>query len=418
MINLQFNRRDFMKVGGISTAMSAVGLTDIQAADSPVCLSPNDKSVVWVWLGGGATQVETFDPKPDAPDNVRAINGTVKTNADYLIGSDWQQLAGVGDKMTVVRSFTHGNSSHRTATHWVMTGHNSTDNSPQSPAKEPAYGSVVSTAYGSNHPFNGMPAYVRVNNIQFDGGAWLGSTHKPYNATGEGVKNLQLRVDKQGFLGRQDLLVGLDRMRNGVDQGADDWADLRTQSYSMLLNNIAEAFDIKKEKPATLEKYGKGVGEQMLLARRLVEKGTKFVTLHYGGWDMHSNISNALKGRVPPIDQALRAFIDDIYNKNINKDVLLVVTGEFGRTYKINGNSGRDHWPRLSPLMFAGGDFDMGRVIGESTSKAEEPKTSPLTPQNVTATLFKHFGLDQHMQRLDMAGRPKYFLDVGTPSIL
>jgi uncharacterized protein (DUF1501 family) len=184
------------------------------------------------------------------------------------------------------------------------------------------------------------------------------------------------------------------------------------------LGKVAEAFDIKKEHPAMLDSYGKGVGEQLLLARRLVEAGTKFVTIQYGGWDMHGNISQALKGRVPPIDKALSAFINDIYTKGMNKDVLLVVTGEFGRTYKINGNGGRDHWPRLSPLMLAGGDFPTGRFIGESTSKAEEPKTNSVNPQNVTATLLKHFGIDQHTQRLDMSGRPRYFIETSTESIL
>jgi len=418
MINLNFNRRDFMRIGGSTLSLGALGLAESNAADPSVCLSPNDKSVVWVWLGGGATQVETFDPKPDAPSEVRAVNGTVTTNGGYLIGGDWTNLAAVGNKATVVRSFAHGNASHRTGTHWVMTGYNSTDNTPQSPAYNPSYGSMISSAYGSNNPITGMPAYVRVNNITYDSSAWLGTTHDPYNATGEGVKNLQLRVDKSGFLGRQDLLKDLDRMRSGIDRDADSWQDLRQQSYNMILGNISEAFDIKKEHPITVDNYGKGIGEQLLLARRLVERGTKFVTIQYGGWDMHSNISNSLKSRVPPVDRALRYFIEDIYGRGIDKDVLLVVTGEFGRTYKINGNAGRDHWPRLSPLMFSGGDFEMGRVIGESTSKAEEPKTDPMNPQNLTATLLKHFGIDQHTQRIDMGGRPRYFVEVGTKSIL
>ena len=410
MIHLQFDRRNFMKVGGISAGLSTIGLTDIQGAEAPVCLLPNDKSVIWVWLGGGATQVETFDPKPDAPDNVRAVNGWVKTAGDYLIGADWSNLAGVGDKINVVRSFAHGNASHRTGTHWVMTGYNSTDNTPQSPSYNPSYGSMAASAYGTNNPITGMPAYVRVNNITYDGGAWLGSDYKPYDATGEGVKNLQLKINKDHFLGRQDLLNSLDRLKD--DSG------LRNQSYDMLLGNIASAFDVKKEDPKTMETYGKGIGEQLLLARRLAERGTKFITVQYGGWDMHGNISGALKGRVPPIDKALAALINDIHNKGLNKNVLLIVTGEFGRTYKINVQAGRDHWPRLSPLMISGGDFDMGYAIGESTSKAEEPKTSPFNPQNLTATLLKHFGIDQHTQRLDMGGRPRYFLDVGAKSIL
>ena len=417
MINIQFNRRDFVQAGSIGAGFASLGLSNLQAGED-VCLSPNDKSVVWVWLGGGATQVETFDPKPDAPVEVRAVNGSVMTKGDYLIGGDWTGLAGVGDKITVVRSFAHGNASHRTGTHWVMTGYNNTDNTPQSPAYNPSYGSMVASTYGSNHPLTGMPSYVRVNNITYDGSAWLGSTFNPYDATGEGVKNLQLKIQKDGLLNRQGLLNDLDNLKAGIDSGADAWADLRKQSYSMILGNIANAFDVKKEDPKTIATYGTGVGQQMLLARRLVENGTKFVTVQYGGWDMHGNISQALKGRVPPIDRALRAFISDIHNKGMNKNVLLVVTGEFGRTYKINKNAGRDHWPRLSPLMFAGGDFSMGRVIGKSTSKAEEPKTDPLNPQNVTATLMKHFGIDQHTQKIDMGGRPRYFLEVGTQSIL
>ena len=410
MIKLEFGRRNFMKVGGISAALSAIGLTDIQGEDSPTCLPPNDKSVIWVWLGGGATQVETFDPKPEAPDNVRAVNGWVKTTGGYHIGADWSDLATVGDKMTVVRSFAHGNASHRTGTHWVMTGHNSTDNTPQSPAYDPSYGSMAASAYGTNNPITGMPAYVRVNNITYDGGAWLGSDYKPYDATGEGVKNLQLKINKDQFLGRQDLLSSLDNLQDG--------AGLRDQSYNMLLGNIASAFDVKKEDPKTMETYGKGIGEQLLLARRLAERGTKFITVQYGGWDMHSNISAALKGKVPAIDKALTALINDIHNKGLNKDIMIVVTGEFGRTYKINANAGRDHWPKLSPLMISGGDFDMGYAVGASTSKAEEPKTDPVNPQNLTATLLKHFGVDQHTQRLDMGGRPRYFVDVGTKSIL
>ena len=417
MINLNFNRRDFMKIGGIGAGFSAVGLSDLSASED-VCLLPNDKSVIWIWLSGGATQVETFDPKPDAPEGIRAVNGSVMTKGDYLIGGDWVKTAGVGDKMTVVRSFSHGNSSHRTATHWVMTGYNSTDNTPQSPAYHPSYGSMVSSMYGANNPINGSPTYVRANRINFDEGAWLRGNVKPYEASGEGVKNLQLNTTQERFLGKQELLTDLDVLREGVDKGADSWSDLRGQSYSMLLGKVAEAFDIKKEHPATLSTYGKGIGEQLLLARRLVEAGTKFVTINYGGWDMHGNISQALRGRVPPLDQALSALISDIYGRNINKDTLVVVTGEFGRTYKINKNAGRDHWSKLSPLLLAGGDFEMGRVIGESTSKAEEPKTQLITPQNVTATLFKHFNIDQHTQKIDPAGRPRYFLETGTESIL
>jgi uncharacterized protein (DUF1501 family) len=156
----------------------------------------------------------------------------------------------------------------------------------------------------------------------------------------------------------------------------------------------------------------------MLLARRLVENGTRFVTIQYGGWDMHSNIAKSLNGRMPPLDHALSTFIDDLYDRGMSKNVLLVVTGEFGRTYRVNKNAGRDHWAQLSPLMFSGGDFEMGRVIGESTAKAETPKSDPFGPKDVTATLFSHFGIDPQLQKIDFAGRPRYFVESGAKVIL
>jgi hypothetical protein len=412
MINVEFDRRNFMQIGGISAGLSALGLSDANADSLP----NNEKSVVWLWLGGGATHIETFDPKPLAPEGVRSVNGSIMTNGDFLLGGNFLKMATRSDKISVVRSFAHRNSSHRTGTHWVMTGHNSTDNTPQSMQQEPSYGSIVSSVYGANHPENGMPSYVRVNGISFDGPAWLGGQAKPYEASGEGVKNLKSRVEANRFLDRKNLVQGFDKLKLAND--AQLWSDLRKQSYGLLLGNASEAFDLDKEPQPSRDKYGKGLGEQMLLARRLVENGTKFVTIQYGGWDMHGNISKALDGRMPPLDHALSTFIDDVHARGMSKNILLVVTGEFGRTYRVNKNGGRDHWPQLSPLMLSGGDFEMGRVIGESTSKAETPKSDPLGPKDVTATLFAHLQIDPEMQKIDFAGRPRYFVDSGAKVIL
>ena len=412
MINVQFNRRSFMQVGGISAGLSALGLSDAHAQSLPT----SEKSVVWLWLGGGATHIETFDPKPSAPEGVRSVNGSVMTNGDFLLGGNFLKLATRSDKISVVRSFAHRNSSHRTGTHWVMTGHNSTDNTPQSMQEEPSYGSVMSSMYGANHPLNGMPTYVRVNGISFDGPAWLGGQYKPYEASGEGVSNLKSRVENNRFIQRKDLIGGLDRLK--IENDLEIWPDLRKQSFGLILGKASEAFDLNKEPENNRKRYGKGLGEQMLLARRLVQNGTKFVTLHYGGWDMHGNIAKALDGRVPPLDHAISTFIDDLAERGMSKDVLLVVTGEFGRTYRVNKNGGRDHWPQLSPLMFSGGDFQMGRAFGESTSKVETPKSDPFGPKDVTATLFSHFGIDPQTQKIDFAGRPRYFVESDAKVIL
>ena len=209
MFDIQFNRRDFMKVGGISAALSSVGLTDANAANLPT----GEKSVVWLWLGGGATHIETFDPKPSAPVGVRSTNGAIMTKGDFVLGGNFLKLAARGDKISVVRSFAHRNSSHRTGTHWVMTGHNSPDNTPQSMQKEPSYGSIMSSMYGANHPLSGMPTYVKINGITYDGPAWLGGQYKPYEASGEGVENLKTRVENNSFLQRRDLFSGLDKLK-------------------------------------------------------------------------------------------------------------------------------------------------------------------------------------------------------------
>jgi len=412
MLNVQFNRRDFMKVGGISAALSSVGLTDANAANLPT----GEKSVVWLWLGGGATHIETFDPKPMAPEGVRSTNGAIMTKGDFLLGGNFLKLAARGDKISVVRSFAHRNSSHRTGTHWVMTGHNSSDNTPQSMQQEPSYGSIMSSTYGANHPLSGMPTYVKINGITFDGPAWLGGQYKPYEASGEGVENLKSRVENNRFLERRNLIGGLDKLK--IENDLEIWPDLRKQSFGLILGKASEAFDLKKEPEPSRDKYGSGLGEQMLLARRLVENGTKFVTIHYGGWDMHSNIAKSLDGRMPPLDHALSTFIDDLQDRGMSKNVLLVVTGEFGRTYRVNKNGGRDHWPQLSPLMLSGGEFDMGRAIGESTSKVETPKSDPFGPKDVTATLFAHFGIDPQTQKTDFAGRPRYFVESDAKVIL
>ena len=412
MINVHFNRREFMKIGAIGAGLSSMGLSDAHAGILPA----NEKSVVWLWLGGGATHIETFDPKPMAPEGVRSTTGSIMTNGDFLLCGNFIKMSTRGDKITVVRSFAHRNSSHRTGTHWVMTGHNSTDNTPQSTQQEPSYGSIMSSVYGANHPANGMPTYVRVNGISFDGPAWLGGQYKPYEASGEGVSNLKSRVESNRFLDRRNLVSSFDKLK--ITNDLELWGDLRKQSYGLILGNASEAFDLDKESKPSRDKYGKGLGEQMLLARRLVENGTKFVTLHYGGWDMHGNIAKSLNGRMPPLDHALSTFIDDLHDRGMSKNVLLVVTGEFGRTYRVNKNAGRDHWPQLSPLMFSGGDFDMGRVIGESTAKAETPKSDPLGPKDVTATLFAHLGIDPQTQKIDFAGRPRYFVDSDAKVIL
>jgi hypothetical protein len=408
MIDFTFNRRDFLRIGGIGTAMSAAGLSEEAIAQE----ASEDVSVVWVWLGGGPTQFETFHaPTEDVPVEWRPVNGSIydpKTNIN--LGADWSELSKHTQKLNIVNSFSHRDSSHRQGTHYMMTGHYNPERTTTSVAKYPSFGSVVSAVYGANHPENGVPSYVKQGKIEGDEGAWLGGAYKPFDPSNK--DNLTPRVELDRFSTRKNLLRGLDA-RNVAGSSADSVDFYKGQAYDVILGSAKEAFATDKESDKTRAMYGStkanDIGEQMILARRLVEHGTRFITLHYGGWDMHSNISSSLKTRVAPIDKAISGFLEDVWSRGLNKKILLVVTGEFGRT-KINANSGRDHWPSITPMLMAGGNYGSGRTIGES-DRSYSPTQNPVGPLDLQATLFDHFGIDKSIQRIDNGGRPRYLLE-------
>ena len=410
MLDFIFNRREFLRVGGIGASLSAVGLSDAAMASQD--LSIQDKSVIWVWLGGGPTQFETFHaPNDTVPTEWQPINGAIhdpKTN--ITLGSDWQELSKHTSKLNVVNSFSHKDSSHRQGTHFMMTGHYNPERTTTSIAKYPSFGSIISAYYGANNEQNGVPTYVKQGKIEGDEGAWLGGAYKPFDPSNK--DNLTPRIEVDRFSTRKALLRGLDGA-SVSSKGAQAVDFYKGQAYDVILGSAKEAFNLDKETEETKALYGstkaKDIGEQMILARRLVEYGTKFVTLHYGGWDMHSNISNALKTRVAPIDKALSGLFQDIWDRGLNENVLVVVTGEFGRT-KINANAGRDHWPAITPMMMAGGSYESGRTIGESY-RSYNPTENPVGPLDLQATLFNHFGIDTSEQRVDNGGRPRYLLE-------
>jgi len=409
MIDFVFDRRNFLRVGSIGVGMSAIGLSDyaLGAQDSY-----EDKTVVWVWLGGGPTQFETFHaPKDTVPSEWQPVNGAIhdaKTN--ITLGADWVELAKHTSKLNVVNSFSHKDSSHRQGTHFMMTGHYNPERSTTSIAKYPSFGSIVSAIYGANNPNNGVPTYVKQGKIEGDEGAWLGGAFKPFDPSNK--DNLTPRVELDRFSTRKDLLRGLDAARVS-SKGAESVQFYKGQAYDVILGSAKEAFAIEKETDATKALYGstkaKDIGEQLILARRLAENGTKFITLHYGGWDMHSNISKAMQGKVPPLDKALAGFLQDLEDRGMSEKLLLVVTGEFGRT-KFNANSGRDHWPAITPMMMAGGSYETGRTIG-AADRSYNPIENPVGPLDLQATLFDHFGIDTAIQRVDNGGRPRYLLE-------
>ncbi len=414
------SRRDFLKVGALG--LGGLMLPDLlraRAAEAASGKTTKNTSVVWLWLGGGPTHIETFDPKMSAPAEYRSVVGAVKTNVPGIeLGGVFPELAKHADKMAFVRSFAHGNSGHGGGTHWVMTGYDfpPADNG-QAPIK-PGMGSILSRYRGASNDRTGLPTYVRLSGILGDGPAWLGSSYAPFDVGGNAQRNMTPKVQLEQLTDRRSLLKTFDTLDRAIDKsglvvGLDNF---EAQAFDLIRSRARETFDLSKEDPRTRDRYGnRGLGQQMLLARRLVESGVGFVTLHHGGWDMHGQIANNMKALGPQVDHAVAAFLDDVHQRGLDRDVLLVVTGEFGRTPRINGSAGRDHWAPLSTLALAGGGLKMGQVVGESTAKAEVPKTTPISPQDLVATVFHVLGIPQDLHYKDPSGRPTPMITGGKP---
>jgi hypothetical protein len=422
------SRRDFLRIGALGlTGLTLPGLLRTRSALASSGNREKDTSVVWLWLGGGPTHIETFDPKMDAPAEYRSMIGAAKTNVPGVqIGGLFPQMAQRANRMAFVRSFTHGNSGHAGGTHYVMTG---TDHPPAdagAPPIKPSFGSIAARVRGANHPSTGIPTYVRLAGLYADGPHFLGPAYAPFDIGGQARNNLNVRVNLNQLGDRRRLLAALDTVDRHVDQtglmaGLDSFDQ---QAFDLILGRSKEAFDLGRENPRVRDLYANGtagLGEQLLTARRLCEAGCGFVTLHYAnssqGWDMHNKMLPQLQQACPPLDRAIATFLDDLEDRGLAEKVLFVVTGEFGRTPRINGDAGRDHWGPLCTLALAGGGLKMGQIVGESSAKAEFPKSAPIYPKDLMATIFHVLGIDATLQLLDQSGRPQYLLPEGARPI-
>lgn len=413
------SRRDFLRVGAMGVgSLTLADMLRHRAAAATTGQTTKDTSVIWLWLSGGPTHIETFDPKMTAPAEYRSVTGEVKTNlTGVTLGGNFERMGKVADKMAFVRSFAHTNSGHAGGTHYVMTGYDNRLADNGALADRPGIGSIVARVRGTNHPETGIPTYVRLGGIYGDGPAFLGTAFGPFDPAGEARRNMALAVNEARLDNRRQLLKGLDNLRRDVDrsgliEGLDSFDQ---QAFNIILSRSQQAFDLKYEDPRVVDRYGPELGQQLLQARRLCEAGCGFVTINFGGWDMHGGIKDAMNTLGPKVDQAVAAFVEDLALRGLSEKILLVVSGEFGRTPKINGGAGRDHWAPLSTLALAGGGLKMGQVIGESAEKADVPKTTPITPQDLLATVFHVLGIERRLQFTNQAGRPTYLIENGKP---
>ncbi|MDA1015859.1 MAG: DUF1501 domain-containing protein [Planctomycetota bacterium] len=443
-------RRDFLRIGSLSLGgLSLPGLLATQAdAAGRKHGYFKDKSVVLLYLSGGASQIETFDPKMTAPDGIRSATGEVKTSLPGVtFGGTFPLLAKLAGRMAIVRSHAHSVGSHEQAHVHVLSGGTDPRGTQQ---KGFSIGSCFARLRGTNHERTGLPTYVGLNEQEVDGqylkeigrfnkGSWpgeLGQSFGPFvhqvgwsdeNLANGGVKqtnpiaaNMRLNIAKSDLDNRLKLLKSIDSFNRKLDAGGTMAAldEFSAQAVTVLLGNATQALDFQHEDRKTIARYDTSdmrighkkfrpstLGKQMLVARRLCEAGAGFVSVHSAGWDMHADKNNpgVVKGMNmlgPTLDRSVSAFLEDVENRGLCEKILLVIVGDFGRSPKIDKNGGRGHWAKLCPLVFAGGGLRMGQVIGESNAKAEVPATAPISPTDMMATVL-HALFDVGEMRLD-----------------
>jgi Protein of unknown function (DUF1501) len=427
-----FSRRDFLRVGALGLGgwsleqrlrLAGDGSGAARAAEQHGVF--RNRSVVMLFLQGGPSHLEFFDPKMTAPAEIRSVTGEVATrHPGITFGGTFPRLAALSDRLTIVRSYGSGNSGHSYGE--VVSANN--------PMKASA-SSIYSRVRGTNHPTTGLPSNILVLpeavrdglklDSNFETGALptltqpgsLGSTYAAFNPSGGGdlKRDMELAIPPERLASRRELLSQVDGLRRTVDRGSlyERLDQYQQQAFEIVLRGVAEAFDLRREDPRTVERYDTSslfkmedltryndmrratnlLGRQMLLARRLVEAGCGFVTVSDCGWDYHANGNSPknMTGIYPmggQVDHAVSAFIEDIHERGLSDRVLLIVTGEMGRTPRLNNNGGRDHYGEVTPLLLAGGGLRHGQIIGQTDATASRATTTAYRPEHLMATIL------------------------------
>ncbi len=377
------------------------------------------KSVIHVYLPGGMAQQESFDPKPYSPLEYRGELRPIKTKTGEQFCETIPQLAKRSDKFSVIRSMTHGEAAHERGTHNMFTGYK-----PSPALRYPSFGAVVSHEYG---PRNNLPPYVCIPNVpnEFAGTGYLPSSYGGFAlgsdpARGDfKVRDLDLAggVDNERFMRRKAALEVVNKQFASAT-AADNVGAMNTfyeRAYSLLDTPAAkEAFDISKEDKAMRDRYGRNeAGQRLLMARRLVEAGTRLVTLTYGSWDMHTGITSNFQRQMPALDQGLGALLDDLSSRGLLDETLVMVSSEFGRTPKVNKDAGRDHWPKVFSVMLAGGGIKGGMIHGASDATAAEPEEDAVNPADLATTMYRLMGIVADKELMAPGDRPIEIVDGG-----
>jgi len=410
-------RRDFLRVGAASALGMNFGLPGMLKA------SPgSEKSLIFLFLQGGLSTIDTLDMKLEAPMEVRGEFRSIPTNVPGIhVGEHLPLMAKQMDKMSLLRSFTHSDNSHGSGDHYMLTGYHTLPgfNGNLKPNNQrPSHGSVIARQLGSR---GSVPPYVCLPKMHPSCGAsYLGASAAPFvidadpSAPDFEVPDLfpPMTVDSARLEARQELLGAVDRFHRAGEAAANRHAQAvsvyQEKAFGLMVSpESKKAFDISREPAALRDTYGRdGLGQSCLMARRLVEAGVRCVTINHANWDTHSANFTVLRDLLPRLDRAVAALFQDLADRGMLESTLVVVTGEFGRTPKINKDAGRDHWSKVFTVAVGGGGLQGGRVIGKSDAWAAEPAEDPVSPEDLAATIHTQLGIDPNHELITPEGRP------------
>jgi hypothetical protein len=407
------SRRNFLRIGAFGAGLTLADMLRSQAAANPVrAAGTSHKAAIMIYLPGGPSHMDMYDLKPEAPMEYRGEFRPVATNVPGVqICEHFPRQARMFDKLSVVRSVV---SVDEHSDSLVMTGYSENTNRI---AHHPSIGSVVSRLRGDASA--DIPPFVSLRGTSIGNEpGYLGVAHRAFTPDGPGLQNLGLAggVTTERSDERRNLLQSFDSIRRDIDasgtmRGLDAFA---TRAFDMVASGATRrALDLSREDPRVRDRY-QGI-EPFLTARRLVEAGVGCVTLAYGSWDTHGNNFNMLRQQLPQLDRGLSNLIMDLYDRGMDKDVVTVVWGEFGRTPRVNGSAGRDHWSPVMSALIAGGGLRMGQAVGASSARGEYSRDRRYTASQVLSTVYRALGIDPSLTFTDQNGRPMYILDDREP---
>jgi hypothetical protein len=415
-----WSRRRFLQVGSCSAL--GIGLSDVLCAESQHALkAPRATGVILIWLGGGPSTIDMWDPKPDAPEHIRGEFRSIPTSVPGIHFSEHMpQTARILDRCVLIRSLHHNIPDHVPGAQYMITG-----NKPQASLEHPSLGSLAARLLRGSR---GMPPYFTMGEAPNSGAGFLGAAFNPFKiATTEPQMAVNLDgvtlpegMSLQALESRRRILNVFDRQFQQTHAGADiepTLSKFQQEAHDILTSNrIANSFDLSAEPESVQQLYGMSdVGRNALIARRLIESGARFVTLGTSGWDTHVGNFTALRGLLPPLDQALAALVVDLEQRGMLEKTLVVCGGEFGRTPYVNGAAGRDHWARALSFFMSGGGLKRGYVHGSTDARGFDPSDAPCAPDDLAATILTLLGIPGDYRIQTMTGRPIDLVERGVP---